>query len=173
MRGAASSIGIITSFQIQTFAAPDSVTIFQYYWDLSAADAASAIEQFQKFVQGDLPQEFGGELDIQKGSSSGRVSFEFTGGWYAPDNQLAAVIAPFLAALPAPAKQTLTPGTYVDSVQFLGGIGRLDTTTIPDTPNTFYAKSLMIPEESPMSSAALNAFMSYLGDAGFSADSVR
>ena len=146
--------------------------MFSYSWDLSAADAASAVQQFQNFVQTNIPQEFGAELDIQRGSSSGRVSFGLTGGWYAPDDQFAAVITPLLNTLPTPSGQTITPGTYIESVQYLGGIGRLDTSGIADTHDTFYAKSLMTPEASPMTSTALNAFMGYLGDAGFTADTV-
>ena len=110
---------------------------------------------------------------IGKGSASGRVSFGLTGGWYGPEDKYANVIAPFLVNLPPPSGSTLTPGSYIDSVQFLGGLGRLSTTGIPDTHDTFYAKSLMTPEASPMTLTALNAFMSYLGSAGFTADTVR
>ena len=95
------------------------------------------------------------------------------GGWYAPADQFAAVIAPYLANLPPPSSQSITPGSYIDSVQNLGGINRLNTIGIPDVHDTFYAKSLMTPEASPISLTALNAFFSYLGDAGFSADTVR
>ena len=172
MRGASGSFGIVTSIQVETFAAPDSVTMFSYSWDLSAADAASAAQQFQNFVQTNIPQEFGAELDLGRGSSSGRVSFSLTGGWYAPTDQFAAVITPLLDTLPPPSGQTITPGTYIESVQYLGGLGRLSTSGIADTHDTFYAKSLMTPEASPMTSTALNAFMSYLGDAGFTADTV-
>jgi len=94
------------------------------------------------------------------------------GGWYAPADQFAAVIIPLLNKLnlSTPSSQTITPGTYIESVQNLGGINRLNTTTIPDVHDTFYAKSLMTPEASPMTLNALNAFMSYLGSAGFKAD---
>jgi hypothetical protein len=169
-RGASGSFGVVTSIQVQTLAAPDSATIFEYFWDFSASDAANAIQQFQNFVQSNIPQEFGAELTLGRGSSSGRVSFELVGGWYAPADQFAAVIAPFLNNLPTPSSQTITPGSYIDSVQNLGGLGRLSTTGIPDVHDTFYAKSLMTPEASPMTLDALNAFMSYLGDAGFTAD---
>ena len=172
MRGASGSFGIVTSIQVETFAAPDSATLFTYSWDLSAADAANATQQFQNFVQTNVPLEFGGELVFGRGSSSGRVSFALNGGWYAPDDQFAAVIAPFLNTLPTPSGQTVTPGTYIESVQNLSGLGRLNTIGIPDTNDTFYAKSLMTPEASPMTITTLNAFTSYLGDAGFTADTV-
>ena len=173
MRGASGSFGIITSIQVKTFPAPDSATIFSYTWDLSASGAASATQQFQNFVQTDIPQEFGAELVLGRGSCSGRVYFALTGGWYGPAEQFAAVIAPLLNTLPTPSGQKITPGTYIESVQNLGGLGRLNTKGVPDTHDTFYAKSLMTPEASPMTITALNAFMSYIGDKGFRADTVR
>ena len=172
MRGASGSFGIVTSIQVETFAAPDSATTFSYSWDLSAADAASATQQFQNFVQTDIPQEFGAEFVVGRGSSSGRVSLGLTGGWYAPADQFAAVIAPLLNALPTPSGQTVIPGTYIESVQYFGGLNRLNTSGVADIHDTFYAKSLMTPEASPMTITALNAFMSYLGNTGFTADTV-
>ena len=173
LRGASGSFGVVTSIQFKTFAAPESATIFRYTWDLSAADAAYATQQFQNYVQGNIPQEFGADLLIKRGSSSGRISFGLTGGWYAPADEFAAAIAPLLDNLPPPSGQSVTPGTYIESVQNLGKINRLNTTGIPDVPDTFYAKSIMTPEASPMTSMAINAFMSYLGDEGFTADTVR
>ena len=173
MRGASGSFGIVTSFQFKTFAAPESVTIFNYTWDFNAADAGSATQQFQNFVHGNIPQEFGADLIIKRSSSSGRVSFGLIGGWYAPADEFAAVIAPLLDNLPPPSVQSVTPGTYIESVQNVGGLDRLNTTGIPDFHDTFYAKSIMTPEASPMTGMAINALMSYLGDAGFTADTVR
>ena len=172
MRGSSGSFGIVTSIQVTTFAAPSSATVFEYGWDLSVADAANATLQFQNYVQTNIPQEFGAELVIGAGSASGRVSFGLTGGWYAPAEQLTDVIAPLLAALPTPSSASVQNGTYINSVQILGG-STLNTSTAPDVHDTFYAKSLMTPEASPMTEEALNAFMSYLGNEGFTADSVR
>lgn len=170
LRGASGSFGIVTSIQVTTFAAPASATVFTYTWDFSAAEAANATQQFQNYVQGNIPQEFAAELDVGKGSASGRVAFSLAGGWYGPADDFDAIIAPYLDELPPPSAQTITPGTYIESVQNLGGLGRLNTNGIPDSNDTFYAKSLMTPEASPMTSTALNAFMSYLGDVGFTAD---
>jgi hypothetical protein len=112
-------------------------------------------------------------LVIGIGSSTGRVAFGLTGGWYAPADQFAAVIAPLLATLPPPASDSLTVGTYINSVQVLGAPAPLNTTGMPDGHDTFYAKSIMTPEASPMTFDALNAFMSYLGNEGFLTSTVR
>ena len=173
MRGASGSFGVVTCIEVETFAAPESATTFLYTWNLSAADAAIATQHFQNFVQGNIPQEFGAELVFEKGSSTGRVSLGLTGGWYAPADQFAAVIAPLLDNLPPPSGQTVTPGTYIASVQNLGGTNQLNTTGIPDNHDTFYAKSIMTPEASPMTLTALSAFTSYLGNEGFTKDLVR
>ena len=120
----------------------------------------------------DIPQEFAAEIVLSKGSCKGRVNFGLTGGWYAPADQFEAVIAPFLNTLPTPSRKTITPGTYIESVQNLGGLDRLNMTDIPDTHDTFYAKSIMTPEKAPMTVKALNTFMSYLADTGYTADTV-
>ncbi|KAF8149346.1 glucooligosaccharide oxidase [Crassisporium funariophilum] len=170
LRGASGSFGIVTSIHAKTFAAPASSTVFEYHWDLSAADAAKATAAFQNYVLTNIPQEFGAEIVLGQGSAKGRVSFGLTGGWYAPANQFNGVIAPLLANLPKPSSKKLTVGTYINSVQYLGGLDRLNTVGIPDGSDTFYAKSLMTPEASPMSSAALNAFMNYLANNGAEAN---
>ena len=174
LRGSSSSFGIVTAIHAKTFAAPASSTAFQYNWDLSASAASSAINCFQTFVLSpSLPQELGAQLVLFAGTSKGRVSFLLTGGWYAPADQFAAVIAPFLATLPQPTSHKLTVGTYIDIVQSIGGLDRLNTSGIPESPNTFYAKSLMTPEESPMSNASTTSFANYLANEGFGTNTVR
>ena len=131
------------------------------------------MEQFQNFVKTNIPQEFGAEFNLRKGSSSGKIAFNLEGGWYAPADQFEAVITPLLNALPPYSQKNITVGTYIESLQIVGGLNRLNTSGIPDKQDTFYAKSIMTPEKAPMTSKALNAFMTYLGDAGFNADTVR
>ena len=176
MRGSSSSFGIVTTVHANTFAAPSSATVFEYTWDLSASQAAAATFAFQSFVVSpSLPQEFGAELVLGAGSKKGRVSFGLTGGWYAPANQLSAVLDPYIQAVGVkPQSKKLTVGKYIDSVGLLGGLSgnRLNTTVLPDGHDTFYAKSLMTPEDSPMSEKSLQAFYDYLGSTGFNADSV-
>ncbi|PPQ74929.1 hypothetical protein CVT26_011340 [Gymnopilus dilepis] len=168
LRGSSSSFGIVTSIQAKTLPAPSSATIFEYYWDMSAATAASAFAAFQSFaVEPDLPQEFGAEIVLGAGSSKGRVSFGITGGWYAAADRFHSVISPLLARLPKPSSSTITPGSYINSVQLLGESGHLNTTGIPDSTDTFYAKSLMTPESAPMSNKSITAFMEYLANQGF------
>jgi len=167
LRGAAGSFGITTSITVKTFPAPPSATVFEYTYDLNVTDASNGLTAFQSFVQTNIPPEFGAEINLGKGSSSGKVSFTIVGGWYGAASKLNATIAPLLAKLPANPKTSLNVGSYINSVQALAGSQSLDTSTAPDVHDTFYAKSLMTPASSPMSAAAIKAFVNYLAHEGF------
>ena len=119
---------------------------------------------FQTFVQSNIPPQFGAEINLGQGSAPGTVQFSLVGGWYGPKNQLAGVLSPLLARLPKNPQVTLVPGTYLNSVTFLAG-GSLNTTK-PDISDTFYAKSLTTPQNSPMLTRAMNAFINYLANEG-------
>ncbi|PFH46160.1 Glucooligosaccharide oxidase [Amanita thiersii Skay4041] len=168
MRGAGGSYGIVTSITVNTFQAPASAMVFEYMWQFSASAAANAASAFQQFVQGtDLPREFDSEFTISKGNSPGTVTLQFVGGWYGPQDQFNAVVSPYLAQLPRPSSSKFTPGSYINSVAYLAGGDSLNVHDKPDGTDTFYAKSLMTPENSPISLTALNAFMSYMGNEGY------
>ncbi|KAJ7777401.1 glucooligosaccharide oxidase [Mycena metata] len=168
IRGASPSFGIVTSIEVQTFPAPTSAIVFQYGWDsLNITAASDAIASFQEFAATNIPTEFGAELVFSRGPSSGQVAFGLTGAWYGAPAALNATVAPYLKTLPTPSSQTITPGSYINSVSFLAG-QPLNTTTAPDGSDTFYQKSLMTPEGSPMSAAAIQAFVSYMAVQGFS-----
>lgn len=93
------------------------------------------------------------------------------GGWYGPASRLNSTLAPFLTRLPRPNNVKLTVGKYIETVDYLGN-GVLDTDLAPDGNDTFYAKSLMTPENSPMSPKAITAFISYLANEGFGVSTV-
>lgn len=157
MRGAAPSFGITTSITVKTFAAPPSAIIFQYIWNFSPSDTVKAISAFQTFAETNIPKEFGAELVIGKGSSAGSLYFSLTGGYYGSKPSLASVVASFLSKVRKPDSINITPGSYISSVQYLGGLGTLST-SLPDKRDTFYAKSLMTPS---ISENALHAFTNY------------
>ena len=139
---------------------------------MSAVVAANALGSFQTFVQSGISAQFGPEIMLTKGSTQGRVVFSLGGGWYGPTNRLDAVIAPFLSTMLPPRDSGRNVGSYLNSVASLTGGLPLNTASGPDTHDTFYAKSLTTPQVSPISDAARRAFMTYLANAGFTADSV-
>jgi hypothetical protein len=169
MRGSGGSFGITTSIEVTTFPAPPSATVFQYTWDLSAADAVSGVAAFQSFV---IPPEFGVDMNLFKGSASGRVAVQLTGGWYGPADGLNATIAPFLSQIPTSPKITLNVGTYINSVAVLGerltGSQMLNTSELPET----YGEIHYDAKSSPMSTSAITTFMNYLAYEGFSSTMV-
>lgn len=165
MRGSGGSFGIVTSYEFRTFPAPQSSTVFEYTWDLNITATAQGISAFQAFVQTNIPPEFGAEINFSKGSRSGMVSTTLAGGWYGPAQGLQPVLAPFLRQMPPNPKKTLTVGSYLQSVAVLAG-GSLST-KVADTHDTFYVKSLMTPQNSPMSMAAIQSLSSYLAIQGF------
>lgn len=166
IKGAAPSFGISTSIRVQTFPVPPSTTLFNYTWAMDPAEAAKAVETFQKFIQSDLPPEFGAEFRFDKGKVDGQLSVSLFGGWYGPAKEYNATIKPWLSTLRQPDVTIVTAETYIESVNFLGGKGTL-TTSAPDNTDTFYVKSLMTP---PLSPPALKAFASYLAHQGFHSD---
>lgn len=167
MRGAGPSFGIITSITVKTYPLPPTATIYQYNWNMDASAAAKAISSFQEFAETNIPKEYSAELELEKGKAAGQVHFVFTGAWFGPADKLNNIIQPYLDKLPKPDSVNSKTGSYIDSLRLLGGLGRLSTKTTPDSRNTFYAKSLMTPEASPISDEALVAFTDYLANAGF------
>ncbi|KAK2464790.1 hypothetical protein APHAL10511_003208 [Amanita phalloides] len=167
MRGAGPSFGITTSIHVKTYPEPKNTTIYNYSWNLRPVDAVRVVSSFQIFVEtSDIPKEFTAEIEFYQTKVAGQLSVTLTGGWYGPTNGLNAIIAPYLATVPKPDKIHFQTGSYIDSLRYLGGIGHLSTKKVADTRNTFYAKSLMTPEASPISDKALAAFTNYLADDG-------
>ncbi|KAK2464778.1 hypothetical protein APHAL10511_003196 [Amanita phalloides] len=169
MRGAAPSFGVTTSISVQTFPAPSSAIIFQYVWNMGPSEAAKAVSLFQQFAKTNIPKEFGAEFTIGRGNPAGQLYFSLTGVYYGSAQSLHSTLAPYLQKVRQPDSTKITPGSYIESVQTLGGLGTLDTSA-PDKGDTFYSKSLMTPSASPISDAALNAFMSYMANEGSQTD---
>ncbi|KAJ7452170.1 glucooligosaccharide oxidase [Mycena galericulata] len=170
MRGAGPSFAITTSIEFSVFSAPASVIIFQYNWQLDVEKAAAAIGIFESFThEPDLSPEFGAEIVLTRGAIAGNVSWGLTGAWHGDPALLNGTVAPFLAKMPPLHAVTLTPGNWIESVSVLAG-STLNTSSAPDYTDTFYAKSLMTPEASPISEAARTSFMSHLAYEGFASN---
>lgn len=170
MRGAGSSFGITTAFTFATEPVPSSALVFSYSWNaVNATALAHIISAYQSFVQTDIPATFDAELTLGKGGSSNTASVEFVGGWYGKPADLNSTVKPFLDQIPQKPTVSITGGTWLESLESLAGSDTLSTSA-PDETDTFYAKSLMTPENSPMSAAAINAFASYLTHQGYTSN---
>ena len=132
--------------------------------------ASQALDLFQEFAKTpNLPPQFGAEIVLTPGAIPGNVSFGLTGTWYGPKSQENITVQPFLEAMPPINTVHFTGnGTWIDNLVQLAG-GSLNTSLAPDNTDTFYAKSLIVPESAPLTSAASTAFMKYLANEGLNA----
>ncbi|KAJ7614648.1 hypothetical protein DFH06DRAFT_1343987 [Mycena polygramma] len=172
IRGASPSFGIVTSIEVNTFEVPPSATVFTYQWDsLNITAAVTAIASFQTFAL-NIPQELGAELVFSPGISESQVSLQLTGAYYDSANQFNATIAPYFRTLPSPSNTTISPGNYIDSVTVLAAGDKLNTSSAPESQSsdTFYTKSIMTPSDVPMSTAAIEAFVTYMAVNGSQSD---
>ncbi|KIK57925.1 hypothetical protein GYMLUDRAFT_86509 [Collybiopsis luxurians FD-317 M1] len=173
LKGAAPSFAISTSIEVNTFAAPSYAIVMNYVWnDMDYKTAGESMFSFQNFSLSGPAAPFAGELDIFRGSREGTVNITFAAAWYGDEGSAIPTIQPWLDVMPTPdSAQLLGDGTYIDTVALLSGASHpVNTSTQPDTTDTFYAKSLMTPEGEPMTLEACTAFMKYLAIEGFASN---
>ncbi|KAL1740275.1 hypothetical protein HDZ31DRAFT_47813, partial [Schizophyllum fasciatum] len=167
VRGSGASFGIVTSFVFATEPVPPlGGTTFQFTWDLPAAQASSALAAFQDFVTGDIPSTLGGEIVLMRGSASGNVSFQFFGVHWDDPRTFKNTVAPYMNLFRAPDNTTQTQGDWM-TVLKAWVFGDMDTATGVHPHDNFYAKSVMVPEETGLSQASIDAFIDYLATDGY------
>jgi len=180
IRGSSASFGIITSISVRTHPIPSGGTFFFLFWDMDIPNASSTFSLWQSFaLSSSLPTTFGGELAILKGSAYGRVQVAFLGSYFGSADQAEfnKTVEPFLSGLPEPdvsLGSTLVSGSWI-KVLAAGAAptGVLNTTMGgKDANDTFYAKSLMTPQDVPLTEEAMGALMEYLGTEGFESNTV-
>jgi len=111
-------------------------------------------------------------LVISQGSKKGRFWAGISGAWYAANSKFQATISPLLSKLPATSYVgDLTQRTYIGSVTQVAQ-GTPINAPLPQPKDTFYAKSLMTPQGSPIPSAAVTAFTTYLTNQGWNTATV-
>jgi hypothetical protein len=165
MRGAGGSFGIATNIRLRIYEKPPFVTVFDYSWTLNAEGALAALVAFQNFAQTNIPSELGVKLDFRRGSIPGNVNCSLRGGWYGESEQFTHVISPFLNNMPRYTERNVSHGSYYESVVFFSR--RLQIyPDVPSPPSRFYAKSLMTPENAPLSLCAIEAFTNTLAVEG-------
>ena len=176
MRGAGSSYAISTSLNVRTSPAPESGIITLDTWYLNPTQAAKALSSFQSFVHTakSLPQFYGGEFYLGSGPSSGLLSVSLFSGFWGPPEEYNATVAPWKEGMPFPPNSsTQAKGNYIDSLVARAGNATLNTTLGPDNADTFYVKSLIVPEVSGtqvgLSDNAWKALFDYLVNAGSNA----
>ncbi|KAF8824686.1 glucooligosaccharide oxidase [Lentinula edodes] len=167
IRGSSASFGIVASLEFRTYAVPSSATAFEFIWEMDIPTASNAFMEFQSWaLSGNVPLEFGGEIGFLKGLAYGQVQFAFLGNYFGPADSFNSTIAPFFDKLPIPNTTNVTQGTWIEALTAIAA-GNMNTTVLPDTNDTFYAKSLMAPQLSPLTNASMIALVTYLAEVGF------
>lgn len=173
IRGSSASFGIVASIEFRTHAVPSSGTAFEYAWEMDISTASNAFMEFQTWaLSGKIPVEFGGEIGFEKGPEYGQVEFGILGNYFGPAESFDATMAPFLSTLPTPFLVNVTQGTWIEALAAIA-VGDLNTTTQPDSPDTYFARSLMAPQNVPLTNASMTALVTYLAHEGFNSSDVR
>lgn len=167
LRGAADSFGIITTFYFDTVPAPSSIINFEYMIPglyTSATDMTEAFLHIQAFalnssiIDGKIG--FGVHLD----GSTFTISGTYLGDLTTWGNILEPAL---LSGLPAPNSSTVGGNSWLDSLNLLAAPSSLHQPT-QNLHDNFYAKSILVPSSSPLTSAALNNYFAYIIENGSS-----
>ena len=110
-------------------------------------------------------------MAISRGLSLGSLSLELKGSWYGPSDQFNSSIKGLLKALPTNSNASVQSVNYIQSLEnYLGEDWHNNSASGFDS---FYIKSLLIPQSAPMTQEAVQAALVYLATFGSSSDTVR
>ncbi|KAI5803910.1 hypothetical protein EDC01DRAFT_478425 [Geopyxis carbonaria] len=161
LRGAGDSFGVVTEFRLATHAAPENGVRFTYDFSPLLGDAAAQAAVFaavQRFAVEEAPPEMA--LRVQQGFGA----YQVTGVFWGTRSHFDRTIAPLLSLLPTPpATATVIEGGWLDCLVAFNDNTPLNDTTLIDTGDTFYTKSLTTPRAFPLSS--LTTFFRHLSTA--------
>ncbi|KAJ6547864.1 hypothetical protein B0H10DRAFT_2243380 [Mycena sp. CBHHK59/15] len=120
------------------------------------------------FAASNIPPEFGAELVFSKGPSNSHITLGWTGAYYGSPSTFNATLAPYLKTLPKPSWSTISPGSYINSVSVLAA-------TFEHEHRTRCVRHILHqiahdPRGSPMSAAAIKAFVTYMANQGFTSN---
>jgi FAD/FMN-containing dehydrogenase len=170
LRGAAESIGIVTTFYLQTLPAPSSVINFSV--DLSAVlssapTVAKAFLELQNFVLNSPLV----NRNISFGIYTNGNSFSL-GGWYFGDQTYftTTVLPEMLNGFPAASPTIMSLG-WLDSLVHEAGGQLSEPLSGYSAHDTFYAKSIVTHNAQPLTLAALESFWGYVINQGRSSAS--
>ena len=172
MRGAADSFGITTSFYLQTQPVPASVVNWEYSFPnmfTSAATTTAVFTSVQAFALNasivDRKLGFGIYLD--------GTNFHIDGTYLGDLTTFNSAIAPaLLTGLPTPFSSTVQSVDWIESLTLLASPQPLQQPKEGyNLHDDFFAKSVVTPSSSPLTTDALNSYFSYIIENGVDAPS--
>ena len=165
IRGAAESFGIVTNFYLRTQEAPQAVTYFSFRWgDVLFEDKKAFTDTFLHI------QDFSTNASVVDNRISygifldGVETYNLGGTFFGSVDEFNNEIQPeFLRTLPTP-KQIVVES--YDWIGYLKLMSDRDNITEPltgyDEHDTFFAKSITVPESSGLTATTLDAFYDYI-----------
>ncbi|KAI4940036.1 uncharacterized protein J4E92_001324 [Alternaria infectoria] len=173
LRGAADSIGIVTTFYLQTQPAPAQIVSYSVNFTSalkSSSSVADVLLQLQKFAQSSPLMDRNITLEIYMNIFG---TFEVR-GWYFGDRThfSSAVLPAMLEGLPKADNTTIATRNWLDALQDIAeGEPLVEPLTGYNNHQTFYTKSIVTREAKPLTRRALESFAGYVISKGLSADS--
>ncbi|KAJ6604533.1 glucooligosaccharide oxidase [Mycena vulgaris] len=159
IRGASSSFGIVTRYTMQTHAAPASVIRFAFNFidpSRSPERFANILDAYQVWGLA-APKEIGIVANVWQG---GKV-IEMAGYYMGSQTDFDRVIASLLSATGPPNATYVQERDWIAALTEADGGAPLSTNGTAEQHDIFYAKSLVVPTDSPLTTDALAALVKY------------
>lgn len=172
LRGAADSFGIITTFYLQTLAAPASVVNWQYSIPgrfVSAATATAVFTHIQAFARNAsvLHRKLG--LGVYLDGSGFSVSGTYIGNLTTFNTEVAPEL---LRGLPTPSSSSIRSVDWIESLTLLASSQPLQHATSRTSytlHDDFFAKSIGVLSSAPLIAATLTSYFTYIIQNGVNA----
>lgn len=170
LRGAADSFGVITSFYLKTQSAPVSVVNWSFSLPnmfKSAATLTSTFSHLQSFAQNSSVV----DRNLGMGMYMDGSGFSISGTYFGTLDKFNNVIKlELLRGLPTPSTSSVQSVDWIKSLTLLGGSNTLqEPLTGYDAHDDFFAKSVVVPSTSPLTTDALNSYFGYIVSKGVNA----
>ncbi|KAK4693129.1 hypothetical protein P7C71_g4214, partial [Lecanoromycetidae sp. Uapishka_2] len=164
LRGAAESIGIVTTFYFQTQPAPSSIINWAYNIPITSSDAAaSTFSHIQNFALNASVIDGLTGFGVSPTASSFSISGTYRGDQATFTNEIAPEL---LRGLPTPSSQSVQSLNWISSLTNLWGGPLAQPLTGYNAHDDFYAKSVLVPEASPLTMPALSSYFNYIATNG-------
>ncbi|KAF7306811.1 FAD-binding domain-containing protein [Mycena indigotica] len=164
IRGASSSFGIVTQYQLQTHAAPTSVIRFALNFNVADRPVPLFAQEFARLLTAyqtwglKTPKEMGIVTNIWQGGRD----IEMAGYFMGDMTSFNAAFQPLLDATGKPNATYIQERGWVAALTEASGGTTLSTIGTPDIHDTFYAKSLTVRNDTLITTAAFEKLANFM-----------
>ncbi|KAF2688965.1 Glucooligosaccharide oxidase [Lentithecium fluviatile CBS 122367] len=165
MRGAAESFGVVCNFYLRTQEAPASVTYFSFQWgDALFKDKQAFTDVFMHI------QDFSTNASVVDNRISygiyldGIAAYNLGGTFFGSPEEFNSTIMPeLLRSIPAPGKIIVQAYEWIPYLKLMSDRDAIEEPlTGYDEHDTFFAKSITVPESEGLARSTLDAFYDYI-----------